>query len=55
VFTPAGGFVDHPAHMKGGVPAGENVAFVDGHVAWRDFAYMTNKWLVPSGATQFAF
>ena len=55
VFTPAGGFVDHPAHMKGRVPAGENIAFVDGHVAWRDFAYMTNKWLVPGGATQFAF
>ena len=55
IFTPAGGFVDHPAHMKGAIPAGENVAFVDGHVAWRDFAYMTNKWLVPGGATQFAF
>ncbi len=55
IFTPAGGFSDHPAHMKGTIPAGENAAFVDGHVEWRDFAYMTNKWLVPGGATQFIF
>ncbi len=55
IFTPAGGFSDHPAHMKGNIPAGENVAFVDGHVEWRDFSRMTNKWLVPGGATQFAF
>ncbi len=55
IFTPAGGFSDHPAHMKGPIPAGENVTFVDGHVEWRDFSNMTNKWLVPGGATQFAF
>jgi len=55
IFSPAAGYVDHPSHMKGTVPAGENVAFVDGHVTWRDFAYMTNKWLVPGGSTQFAF
>ena len=55
IFTPAPGFVDHPAHMKGTIPAGENVAFVDGHVEWRDFAAMTNKFLVPGGATQFTF
>ncbi|MFM8470937.1 MAG: type II secretion system protein [Limisphaerales bacterium] len=55
IFTPAGGFSDHPAHMKGQIPAGENVAFVDGHVEWRDFSKMVNKWLVPGGATQFIF
>ncbi|NBV21079.1 MAG: type II secretion system protein [Proteobacteria bacterium] len=55
VFTPAGGFSDHPAHMKGNLPAGENVVFVDGHAEWRDFSNMTNKWLVPGNATQFAF
>ena len=55
IFTPAGGFSDHPAHMKGQIPAGENVAFVDGHSEWRDFSKMANKWLVPGGATQFIF
>ncbi len=55
IFTPAAGFSDHPAHMKGQVPAGENIAFVDGHVEWRDFSKMVNKWLVPGGATQFIF
>lgn len=55
IFTPAGGFSDHPAHMKGQIPAGENVVFLDGHAEWRDFSRMTNKWLVPGGATQFTF
>ena len=55
IFTPAGGFSDHPAHMKGQIPAGENVAYVDGHSEWRDFSLMVNKWLVPGGATQFIF
>ena len=55
IFSPAPGSLDHPAHMKGTIPAGENVTFVDGHVEWRDFANMTNKFLVPGGATQFTF
>jgi prepilin-type N-terminal cleavage/methylation domain-containing protein/prepilin-type processing-associated H-X9-DG protein len=46
----AGGSVTHTAHLtgNGGVPAGGNIMFLDGHVDWRNFPQMTNV-AVPSG------
>lgn len=48
--APAGSFVDVPGgfavphlspHLNGKLPAGGNLAFKDGHVAWRPFAEMS--------------
>jgi prepilin-type N-terminal cleavage/methylation domain-containing protein/prepilin-type processing-associated H-X9-DG protein len=52
-FNPAGGFADHPAHMRNGVPAGANILYVDGHVDWRDGQNLTNKFV--TGPSQFSF
>ena len=38
-----GGYAKHhlSAHLKGNVPSGGNLGFVDGHVEWRKFEVMT--------------
>jgi prepilin-type N-terminal cleavage/methylation domain-containing protein/prepilin-type processing-associated H-X9-DG protein len=45
----AGGSVVRTAHLtgNGGVPAGGNIMFLDGHVDWRKFQQMTN--IAPAG------
>ena len=54
IFSPAGGFgPEQPAHIRGGVPAGANLLFADGHVDWRDGLNLTNKFV--TGPTQFSF
>jgi prepilin-type N-terminal cleavage/methylation domain-containing protein/prepilin-type processing-associated H-X9-DG protein len=37
----ATGATVHPPHMNGNRPAGGNILFLDGHVAWRPFKLMT--------------
>ena len=47
-----GGQVDRTAHLNSGnKPAGGNIAFLDGHAAWRDFRLMMNTFSNP----QFQF
>ena len=50
--APAGSFVNVPGgfpvaslspHLKGTLPAGGNLAFKDGHVAWRNFSEMSQR------------
>lgn len=43
-FSVSGQSVPHLSpHLKGGLPAGGNLAFKDGHVAWRKFADMNQR------------
>jgi hypothetical protein len=53
--VPGGFFVHHlTAHMgKGGLPAGGNVEFKDGHVQWRPFSHMIMRTTGASGAPSF--
>jgi prepilin-type N-terminal cleavage/methylation domain-containing protein/prepilin-type processing-associated H-X9-DG protein len=50
-----GGLINRTAHLNNTKPAGGNIAFLDGHAAWRDFSLMTN--IIPSvaGTPQFQF
>ena len=41
------------AHLNGRSPAGGNVGYLDGHVAWRHFIDMTN--IVSAGGLKFTF
>jgi prepilin-type N-terminal cleavage/methylation domain-containing protein/prepilin-type processing-associated H-X9-DG protein len=41
------------AHMDGHLPAGGNIAFLDGHIEWRKFPQMTN--VIVSGTMRFKF
>jgi type II secretory pathway pseudopilin PulG len=44
VFVPGGFGVPHLSpHLKGTLPAGGNLAFKDGHVAWRKFSEMSQR------------
>jgi len=38
-----GTLVDRTSHLNGVNPAGGNITYLDGHVAWRNFDKMTNK------------
>jgi prepilin-type N-terminal cleavage/methylation domain-containing protein/prepilin-type processing-associated H-X9-DG protein len=44
--VPVGGLppsiIQRTSHLQGGNPAGGNINFLDGHVEWRKFQYMTN-------------
>ena len=50
----AGGYVKHhrTSHMDGALPAGGNVAMLDGHVEWRPFSLMVIR-TTGSGAPYF--
>jgi prepilin-type processing-associated H-X9-DG protein len=41
------------AHMEGSLPAGGNIAFLDGHIEWRKFPEMKN--VVVAGTLKFTF
>lgn len=44
VFVPGGFALPHfSPHLNGTLPAGGNLAFKDGHVAWRKFANMSQR------------
>jgi prepilin-type processing-associated H-X9-DG protein len=38
-----GKYTDRTSHIRGASPLGGNIAFLDGHVAWRPFNQMTNR------------
>jgi len=38
------GMYDRSNHIKGRKATGTNIAFLDGHVAWRPFAEMEHRW-----------
>ena len=38
-----GAYNNRTAHLEKGSPAGGNILFLDGHVGWRAYRYMTNK------------
>ena len=38
------GIYDRSNHLKDGHPAGGNILFLDGHVAWRHFTEMEHRW-----------
>jgi prepilin-type N-terminal cleavage/methylation domain-containing protein/prepilin-type processing-associated H-X9-DG protein len=40
------------AHMAGGVPAGGNLSFLDGHAEWRNFRNMVKRTSAESGQAQ---
>jgi prepilin-type N-terminal cleavage/methylation domain-containing protein/prepilin-type processing-associated H-X9-DG protein len=42
------GVTDRSNHIKGTHATGTNIAFVDGHVAWRPFALMEHRWFYQS-------
>jgi len=42
------GVYDRSNHVKGSQVTGTNVAFVDGHVAWRPFSLMEHRWFYNS-------
>ncbi len=46
-----GGLINRTAHLNGVNPAGGNIAYMDGHAAWRDFKLMVNTF----GNPQFQF
>ena len=46
-----GGLLNRTAHLNNTTPAGGNIAFLDGHAAWREFRLMTNTFSNP----QFQF
>jgi prepilin-type N-terminal cleavage/methylation domain-containing protein/prepilin-type processing-associated H-X9-DG protein len=46
-----GTFINRTAHLQGKYPAGGNSLFLDGHVAWRPWRFMTNKF----GSPRFEF
>ncbi len=46
-----GAYLNRTAHLNRTAPAGANVAFVDGHAAWRSYRDVTNRF----GAPQFEF
>jgi len=50
----AGGSTVRTAHLEKGRPTGGNVCFLDNHVAWRNYAAMTNR-ISPRGLPQFEF
>ncbi len=41
-------FPDSSNHLEGTAPAGGNILFLDGHVAWRDFADMDDEKFEPN-------
>ncbi len=50
-FTEVQGMAPSPHranHLAGSTPAGGNIAFLDGHVAWRPFTEMTYRGVAPS-------
>jgi prepilin-type N-terminal cleavage/methylation domain-containing protein/prepilin-type processing-associated H-X9-DG protein len=38
-----GAYINRTAHLERNKPAGGNILFLDGHVAWRSWRFMTNK------------
>ncbi len=38
-----GAYINRTAHLEKSKPAGGNILFLDGHVAWRQWRQMTNK------------
>jgi prepilin-type N-terminal cleavage/methylation domain-containing protein/prepilin-type processing-associated H-X9-DG protein len=46
-----GAYVNRTAHLEKSRPAGGNILFLDGHVLWRPYRYMTNHF----GTPQFEF
>ena len=48
-----GGQVDKTAHLNNTRPAGGNIAYLDGHAAWRNYKDMTNAF--NNGTQQFEF
>ena len=46
-----GGLINRTAHLNGVNPAGGNIAYMDGHAAWREFKLMVNTF----GTPQFQF
>ena len=46
-----GSLINRTAHLNGINPAGGNIAYMDGHAAWREFKLMTNTF----GNPQFQF
>jgi prepilin-type N-terminal cleavage/methylation domain-containing protein/prepilin-type processing-associated H-X9-DG protein len=38
-----GAYINRTAHLEKGRPAGGNILFLDGHVSWRKWSSMTNK------------
>ncbi len=50
-FTEVQGMAPSPHranHLAGSTPAGGNIGFLDGHVAWRPFAEMKNRAMAPT-------
>ncbi len=53
-ITGAGGSQVKTAHLEKSAPAGGNVCFLDNHVEWRKYAFMTNR-IMLRGLPQFEF
>jgi prepilin-type N-terminal cleavage/methylation domain-containing protein len=47
-----GSVIQRTSHLEKGRPAGGNISFLDSHVEWRPWAYMTNGFALP---TRFYF
>lgn len=42
-----------PPHLKGGLPEGGNILFLDGHMSWRKFNEMNYRYRCPSSSQPY--